>query len=114
MNEYIFYTHEGITYSPEGNNLVENCQLLGRAQAFSVDEAKKVLYRDNSWIQKAGFTIGECFQDQVITNQQREDIKAVVDYLWAELASAPQMGNTYPLHIFLALSRLNEMISENS
>lgn len=114
MNEYIFYTHEGITYSPEGNNLVENCQLLGRAQALSVDEAKKVLYRDNSWIQEAGFNIGECLQEQVITNQQREDIKAVVDYLWATFAHASQMVDSHPIHIFLALSRLNEMISDNS
>ena len=30
MTEYIFYTTEGFTQAPDGND-IENCQLLGRA-----------------------------------------------------------------------------------
>lgn len=29
MNEYVFYTTEGVTLPPKGDEVVDNCQILG-------------------------------------------------------------------------------------
>ena len=47
MSEYIFYTTEGFTQAPNGNN-VENCQVLGRAFGKNIKKqgaisSKKIL-----------------------------------------------------------------------
>ncbi len=58
MAEYIFYTAEGFTKDPQGNN-VENCQLLGIAFGNNEQEAKENLLKENSWITKQGFDINK-------------------------------------------------------
>ena len=54
MNEYIFYTTEGHTTSPNDSD-VENCQMLGRAYGKNIDEAQANLLKDNPWIIETGF-----------------------------------------------------------
>ena len=46
MSEYIFYTTEGFTQAPNGNN-VENCQVLGRAFGKNIKEARCNLIKEN-------------------------------------------------------------------
>ena len=55
MNEYIFYTTEGYTEGPNGEQ-VENCQLLGTAFGIDHNEAMDKLFDENPWIAQAGFT----------------------------------------------------------
>lgn len=52
MSEYIFYTTEGFTQDPKGDN-VENCQVIGRALGNSEEEAKNNLLKENPWIEEA-------------------------------------------------------------
>ena len=54
MSEYIFYTTEGFTQDPEGDE-VENCQLIGRAFGGNENEAKKILLKESPWIKEHGF-----------------------------------------------------------
>ena len=54
MAEYIFYTTEGFTQAPEGDD-VENCQLVGRAFGDNENEAKNNLLKENPWIEEHGF-----------------------------------------------------------
>ena len=55
MNEYIFYTPEGYTATPNENFEVENCQVLGFAKGKDKVEAKENLLKENPWIIEGGF-----------------------------------------------------------
>ena len=54
MKEFIFYTTEGFTQAPNGND-IENCQVLGIAKGKDKVEAKDNLLKENFWIVEAGF-----------------------------------------------------------
>ena len=54
MTEYIFYTTEGFTQAPDGEN-IENCQLLGRAYGNEKHDALQNLLKENTWIEQRGF-----------------------------------------------------------
>lgn len=51
MNEYIFYTTEGFTQDPHGNE-VENCQLMGVAWGNNRADALQRLLEENGWIKR--------------------------------------------------------------
>lgn len=55
MKEYIFYTTEGFSQAPDGDN-IENCQLLGCACGIDKQDALQNLLKENSWIEQRGFT----------------------------------------------------------
>ena len=54
MAEYIFYTTEGFTQAPDGED-IENCQLLGRAYGIDKHDALSNLLNENPWIKERGF-----------------------------------------------------------
>lgn len=81
MSEYIFYTTEGSTQDPNGDD-VENCQILGKVFGRNEEEAKCNLIKENPWIEEAGFDTTDLIAKQLLTEEQKADIKAVVDYLW--------------------------------
>jgi len=54
MTEYIFYTTEGFTQAPDGDD-IENCQLLGRAYGKDKNDALSNLLNKNPWIKERGF-----------------------------------------------------------
>lgn len=43
MNEYVFYTTEGVTLPPKEDKVVDNCQILGFVKAKNISEAKDLL-----------------------------------------------------------------------
>ena len=47
MTEYIFYTTEGFTQAPDGED-IENCQLLGRAYGKDKHDALSNLFLTSS------------------------------------------------------------------
>ncbi|MBQ9578480.1 MAG: hypothetical protein IJR28_02990 [Ottowia sp.] len=109
MNEYLFWTMEGWTESPREGYEVENCQLLGRQQADSLDAARQRLLRENGSILGAGFDAEEIRADQTITQQQKGDIQRVVKYLWENEQRAWEAQGNPDGHIFCALQRLRNM-----
>lgn len=64
MNQYVFYTEEGYTASPRGED-VENFQILGFEDGNSAKEALKKLMDRNSWILRTGFNENEILVKRV-------------------------------------------------
>ena len=64
MADFIFYTAEGFTQAPNGND-IENCQVLGIAKGKDKVEAKDNLLKDNPWIIEAGFDPVEFYVRQL-------------------------------------------------
>lgn len=105
MSEYIFYTTEGFTQAPNGNN-VENCQVLGRAFGKNIKEARCNLLKENPWIEEVGFDMEDLLVKQLLTEEQKADIKAVVDYLWEDEHKHFQEEHYPKNHIYRILKRL--------
>ncbi|MDE6285754.1 MAG: hypothetical protein K2L99_02020 [Muribaculaceae bacterium] len=69
MKDFIVYTSQGTTYGPNINENVENCQVLGIVQAHTCTEAINILFENNKWIQKAGFTKEYTMVKQILVSQ---------------------------------------------
>lgn len=83
MNEYIFYTSEGFTKSPNETDC-ENMQILGFEKGENLEEAKSNLLKNNQWILKYGFSKDEIKANQFIDKSTVENIKTVINYLWKD------------------------------
>lgn len=106
MSEYIFYTAEGFTQDPNGND-VENCQVLSRAVEENEKGARNNLLKENPWIEEAGFNTTDILARQLLTTeQQKADIKAIADYFCDDEHKHFQ-EETYPKsHISIIIKRL--------
>lgn len=110
MNEYIFYTTEGISFPPNKVEDVDNCQILGFVEAKNSSEAMDLLLKNNPWIAETGFSKNEIMVKQVLTNEQIKDIQAIVDYNWAyEEKHYEECGECTNKHIFEVLKRLKQI-----
>ena len=107
MKEYIFYTTEGFTDAPNGNIEVENCQVLGMVRGCNESEALENLLNENPWINEAGFNPTKFLVRQILTSDQRNDIKVLVDYLWAYEERRFEESEDKNNYIFNILKRLN-------
>lgn len=105
-NEYIFYTTEGHTDAPNNNIEVENCQVLGMMRGGNESEALDNLLNENPWITEAGFNSAEFFVRQILTNEQRNDINVLVDYLRTDEERHFEKSEDKENHIFNVLKRL--------
>lgn len=66
MNKkYLFYSGEGCTVSPKGEEL-ENFQVLGIGAGLTHEEALSDLLDNNSWIAKSGFDIEDISCCQIV------------------------------------------------
>ncbi len=105
-NEYIFYTIEGYTEAPKDNIEIENCQVLGTVRGSNKYEARENLLNENPWITESGFDPIEFIVRQILTNEQRNDINLLVDYLWANEERHFEESEDKENHIFNVLKRL--------
>ena len=71
MTEYIFYTTEGFTQAPDGED-IENCQLLGRAYGKDRHEALANLLKNNPWIKDRGFDPYEAICKELASTHNAE------------------------------------------
>ena len=55
MSTYIFYTDEGYTIAPNGEEL-ESLQVLGIEDGETEKEALANLYKNSEWIKNCGFS----------------------------------------------------------
>lgn len=55
MTRYLCYTPEGYTEGPNGEEC-DNCQMLGYADGSNSDEAIENFWKDNPWVEVAGFS----------------------------------------------------------
>lgn len=71
MTEYIFYTTEGFTQAPDGND-IENCQLLGRAYGKDKHDALSNLLKEKPWIKERGFEPCETICKELVSTSNAE------------------------------------------
>ena len=71
MTEYIFYTTEGFTQAPDGND-IENCQLLGRAYGKDKHDALSNLLKENPWIKERRFEPCETICKELVSTSNAE------------------------------------------
>lgn len=117
MNEYMFYTFEGFTQSPNKTDC-ENLQILGFEKAENLEIAKKCLLANNDWISKHGFDKKKILSKRILTEESLASIKTVVDYLWKDeekdyeecLVSGKNVDN----HILKHLRKLKLLTEENN
>lgn len=128
MNEYVFYTLEGYTESPTGKEC-ENIQLLGFESGSNKKAAKKNLIENRNWIEELDFDIDEIESKQLLSDENKQDIKTVIEYLWddeikhfeEELSSNTEIDinklsdseieKICPKHIFTVLNRLKKLVN---
>ena len=116
MNEYMFYTAEGFSQSPNETDC-ENLQILGFEKAESLEIAKEQLLENNDWIFQYGFNAEEILSKKILTEETEASIKTVVDYLWKDeerhyeecLATDGKVEN----HIFNHLRKLISVLEGN-
>lgn len=108
MNEYLIYTTEGFTQSPDEID-IENCQILGRIIAENKNQAKELLKKENPWIEEIGFDIENAFVQQVLSKENKEDLKKLLDYLWDDEKSNFEEDNYSQDHIFRTMSKLKQL-----
>ena len=117
MNEYMFYTFEGFTQSPNKTDC-ENLQILGFETAENLEVAKEHLLVNNDWISKYGFDTEKILSKKILTEESLASIKTVVDYLWEDeekdyeecLVSDKNVDN----HILKHLRKLKLLTEENN
>lgn len=109
MKEYVFYTLEGYTSSPN-NKECENMQLLGFEHGLNEQSAKENLIKNNGWIEELDFDVSEIKFKQLLSKDNANDIKAVVEYLWKDEEKHFEESDDKSNHIFLVLQRLKELI----
>lgn len=110
--QYLFYTGEGYTQSPDFSN-VENLQILGEANGADINEAFERLLKENPWIEKSKFSHAEIHGKQLLTDEIINDIKVLMEYLPEEknpTYSEKNMSNDQH-HLFESLTRLKDYLS---
>lgn len=109
MNRYVFYTFEGFSESPSGKEC-DNIQLLGFESGMNKRDAKKNLISTRKWIKELDFKTEEFESKQILTDENKDDIKRVIDYLWGDEERHFEENDCPDDHIFLILKRLKEMV----
>lgn len=77
MKEYVFYTAEGFTQAPNGED-IENCQLLGRAFGNDKNEALSNLQKENPWIKDGCFNLNKAVGKELGTTS---NVEAKLEFL---------------------------------
>lgn len=111
MNEYLFYTIEGYTFSPMEDCEVKNCQLLGRAKGENAKEAKNNLMKENPWIIELGFNADSIFSEQILTAEQRSDIMALGEYIKSHKNKSAEVCDFFNEQMDVVVKRLVSTIS---
>lgn len=109
MNKYIFYTLEGFTQSPTSEDC-NNIQILGFENGNNQSEAMNNLITENKWIEKLGFDTTEIQAKQLLTDENKQDIKTVIDFISNNKQRDLETNDLS--HIFIALERLKKLIND--
>ena len=110
-NQYIFITTEGETIAPNSEYSIENCQIIGIVDSESEKGAIHKLIEENPWIESSGFDVTQARCIQLLTENIKNDIRCVVDYLWRDELSHYEECESEEKknHIFNVLMRLSNV-----
>lgn len=114
MNEYIFFSSEGFTQSPNETDC-ENMQILGFEKGKNLEEAKSNLLKNNQWILEYGFSIDDIKTKQLIDKSTVESIKTLINYLWKDeekhFEEEQESGFDVSNHIFNYLKQIKTALT---
>lgn len=83
MAKFIFYTDQGYTISPNGNEL-ESLQILGIEDGKSEEDALNNLFNNNEWILESGFSKESIKCNAIFNSKVLGKIEVVLEYLWKD------------------------------
>lgn len=113
MAKFIFYTGQGYTISPNGDEL-ESLQILGIEEGQSENDALNNLFNNNEWILESNFSKEDIKCNAILNSNVLNDIKVVLDYLWKDEETHFEEGrlNKEDLsnHIFNSLKSIKDAI----
>lgn len=109
MANYIFYSDEGYTISPTGDEL-ESLQILGFENSSNFKEGIKQLLKNNPWIEESGFSIEAIKYHLILDNNTVNDLKSVIDYLSDDEKRHFEKSEKPENHIFSTLERLKALL----
>lgn len=110
MKEYLFYTAEGATYSPNITTDIENCQLLGYSKGKDKSTALQNLLIENPWIEESQFDISKFMGVQIFSQDAKQALRKLVDYLWKEEKKHFEESGKPKDHIFNIIKLLNNLL----
>jgi len=111
MKKYILITTEGTSIAPNENTYVENCQVLGEIMAENPVHAIDRFFNEQPWACQAGFSHENIICKQILSQENKTDLKKIIDYLWNDELKFYQ-ENGYPSdHIFKTLENIKALIS---
>ena len=111
MNKYFFFTYEGDNGSSIDKRS-ENIPFLGIEKGVNLFEAKQKLISKNKWIKNGDFDENSIKSKQLLSEDNKNDIKTVVSYLWEDEKKHFEENDCPDNHIFITLKKLKELIAE--
>ncbi len=109
MAQYIFYTYDGFSIAPNGED-IENLQVLGIAKGISEEEAIQNLLNDNKWIKENDFNQDNIKCLAVVKPKMLEKIKKVIEYLWVDEENHWEESDCPDKHIFQTLKEIKAIL----
>lgn len=111
MKQYILITTEGNSIAPNENIYVENCQVLGEIKAENETHAIEIFFNEQPWASQAGFSHENIICKQILSQENKADLKKIIDYLWHDELKLYQENEHSSDHIFKTLARIKNLIS---
>jgi len=111
MANYVFYTDEGFTMSPN-NTKLDNLQVLGAANGSSLEGALTNLIENNPWINESGFNKEKIKHHKILNKQDENNLKSILEYMWDdEQTHFEEFDDEKPKdHIYLKLKKLTKLL----
>ena len=109
MGTYIFYTDEGYTIAPNGEEL-DSLQILGIEDGKSKEEALSNLFENNRWIRKNNFSELSMRCYAILKPEIAEKIKAVIDCLWKDEERNRERNRHRNEHLHQLLEQIKDCI----
>lgn len=110
MNEYLFYTTEGVTYPPNITADIENCQVLGYSKGKDKSLALHNLLVENPWIEESQFDVSKIIGVQIFSQDAKHALRKLVDYLWKDEEKHFEESGKPADHIFIIIQQLDKLL----
>lgn len=110
MNEYLFYSIEGVTFPPDKNADIENCQVLGCSKGIDKSIALQNLLIENPWIKESQFDVSKIIGVQILNQDTKQALRKLVDYLWNDEKKHFEESGRSANHIFVIIEQLEKLL----
>lgn len=110
MNEYLFYTTEGVTFPPNKTADIENCQVLGCSKGKDKSLALQNLLIENQWIEELQYDVSKIIGVQILTQDAKQALQKLVDYLWNDEKKNFEESGKSANHVFVIIEQLEKLL----